>query len=454
MNKILICGAGPVGLTLAIQCARYGVEFILIEKEKEKPLYSKALAIWSGVQETFEAIGVDISGSAVALEYMQIILEGVPQKVIHLRQELPSKYKVPLILPQYDTEAHLKKRLLELGGSIQEGVELLSFEELPDKILAKVLDNGVEKILETSWLAGCDGAHSVVRHGASISFNGYKEPDNFALCDCEISGPFPANSLIMALGKTSVAAFFPLPGSLWRIVLKSEVIGEAPSLDFFQRIFDKEGYGIKLKNPRWLSYFSVHERIADTFAKGRIFLLGDAAHVHSPAGGQGMNTGIQDAYNLGWKFPYIDRAPGNVGSSYNIERSLIARKVIREASLKEHIIMNHSPWLKWVKRIAVPVATHCSFLHAKLSYSLSGLGLCYPLSPLILKGGGRFDGSPSIKHCLYITATDLPPLPPDVLVLPGSKERWVLVRPDRFIAAEGRIGEYGLLKAYFQNLLT
>ncbi|MCX6995463.1 MAG: FAD-dependent monooxygenase, partial [Chlamydiae bacterium] len=81
MNKILICGAGPVGLTLAIQCARYGVEFILIEKEKEKPLYSKALAIWSGVQETFEAIGVDISGSAVALEYMQIILEGVPQKI-------------------------------------------------------------------------------------------------------------------------------------------------------------------------------------------------------------------------------------------------------------------------------------------------------------------------------------------------------------------------------------
>ncbi len=454
MHKILICGAGPVGLTLAIQCARYGVDFILIEKEKKKPLYSKALAIWSSVQETFEAIGVDITESAITLETMQIILEGIPQKAIPLRQDLPSKYKTPLILPQYETEAYLKKRLLELGGQIEEGVELLSFEELPDKIVAKVLDNGQEKTVEASWIAGCDGAHSVVRHNAGIAFEGYQEPENFALCDCVISGQLLKNALIMALGKLSVAAFFPLPGNLWRIVLKAEVVGGAPTLDLFQKVFDQEGYGLTLKDPVWLSYFSVHERIATTFAKGRVFLLGDAAHVHSPAGGQGMNTGIQDAYNLGWKLPYIDKAPAVVSTSYDKERSVIARKVIREAALKEHVMMNQSLWMRWIKKVAVPIVTRFSFLPAKLSYALSGLGLCYPLNPLILKGGHRFEAGPSSKHRLFITASDLPTLPSDVLVLQGSKEKWVLVRPDLFIAAEGRVGDYSLLKAYFQNLLT
>lgn len=450
MEKIdvLICGAGPVGLSLAIVCAQHGISCAVIEKMASKPPYSKALAIWSNTLEAFETMGVveEVLSRGIPLQQIQW---GFGKKgTSFLSLKVDSQYSYPIILPQYETEDILRKRLEALGVKVLYGKELTSFQETADGIEAFLHE---EKI-EASWLVGADGAHSVVRHLMGVSFEGYAEKETFCLADVKTAGDLHPNTLTLVSHRSSLVAFFPLPEGLWRVVAKKSANEkkDEPTLSEVQEILDREGIDVALSSACWLSYFSVNERLASHFSKGRVFLIGDAAHIHSPAGGQGMNTGIQDACNLGWKFKYFDSQA--VRDSYEAERRPIAHQMVRSTAFKQHVAAGSNIFLRLIKRL---IPLFIPLMARKLARSLSGLDLCYRKSPLVVSSGKRFEGKRSLSHQLFTDRPELFDFLPFGFERIFSSERrgsWCLVRPDGYIAAEGRNDQVKLLKKYLACL--
>lgn len=491
-TDVLICGAGPVGLSLAVECARHGVSFLLIEKTTQRESFSKALGIWNNTLEVFDAMGVvdTILKKARRVDSLQFYCEGKACPPIRI-ENVPSRFPFPVFLPQSETEAILETKLEALGGNVLRGHELLSFEESPKGVRARVLEKGKEKTIEALWIAGCDGPHSAVRHQMQIPFEGYTEPENFALCDAEFEGTFPTHSVNFHLGVSGILGLIPLSDKVLRVITKKDPSSTArePTLHEIQKVLDHEGVqNLTLKNPHWLSYFTVNERIARNFVQGRAFLLGDAAHIHSPTGGQGMNTGIQDAYNLGWKLKFLINNPNSssaICASYQEERHPVAVEVIKRTSRLLHFIVKESYWRRLLKKLLLQTLPRFSFTRKKLVYTFSGLGIRYRKSPLIEPGAPgtklrdfpivpQIGGKMTTTHRLAATGAHLLLLPspsakerffspretvlcyffesPQQKTFPLKQDEWLFIRPDLYIAATGKVGDWKPIERYLDKL--
>jgi hypothetical protein len=246
------------------------------------------------------------------------------------------------------------------------------------------------------WVAGCDGARSIARHKLPVEFPGVTEKMGFILADAKATGDLPIDAMVISSGPGGNAILFPVKDGIWRVFALRESGDDRsePTLEEVQQHLDGAGLSrVRLSEPEWLSHFVVNERVASRNRVGRVFLLGDASHIHSPAGGQGMNTGMQDAFNLGWKLKLLAEGRGDteaIAESYFAERHPIALEVVKETSNLLHFGVQSHAFVRAAKRLILPLISHSDTLKRTAAFRLSELGIAYSHSPLLEKDSATF----------------------------------------------------------------
>ena len=338
-SDVLVVGAGPTGLVLALWLTRLGAKVRIVDKTAEPGTTSRALAVQARTLELYRQL--DLTDAVVAKGHR------VPAVNLWVRGERAARvpfetvgadltpYPFLHIFPQDQHELLLIERLEALGVAVERRTELLRFAEERDRGTARLLGpDGQEVDCGASYIAGCDGARSVVRQSIGTGFPGGTYRQIFYVADVEAAGPALNGELNIDLDEADFLGVFPLAGlGNARLIgtVRDERAADAGKLTFA----DVSGRAIshlkvEVKKVNWFSTYHMHHRVAEHFRKGRALLLGDAAHIHSPAGGQGMNTGIGDAINLAWKLAAVvaGRAPDKLLDSYEAERIGFARRLV------------------------------------------------------------------------------------------------------------------------------
>ena len=354
---ILIIGAGPVGMTMASELARYGMPVRIIDKAAHRTDKSKALVIWSRTLELLDRGGgsapfVDAGFKAKAVNI--IAGEEVIGRVS--MENVQSPYPFGLMLPQSETERLLEDRLARLGVTVERQVELISFKKNTDVVQAMLRhSDGRQDAVSTQWLLGCDG-HIVPCAMAWATFTGETLDSDWMLADIHMSGyPFPDSEVSVYWHRDGAFVIFPISPGRYRVVANFPPSGAehppTPTLEDVQAVIDQRGpKGIKASDPIWLAGFRINDRKVADYRWGLVFLVGDAAHVHSPAGGQGMNTGMQDAFNLAWKLALVfhNSCGEHLLDSYSPERSAVGDEVLKAAARLTALGTMHNPVLQTV----------------------------------------------------------------------------------------------------------
>jgi 2-polyprenyl-6-methoxyphenol hydroxylase-like FAD-dependent oxidoreductase len=338
-TDVLIVGAGPTGLVLALWLTRLGVRVRIIDKASEPGTTSRALAVQARTLELYSQLGIAglvvERGRRVNAANLWVAGRRAARVVFGDMGVGLSPFPYPLIFPQDEHEHLLIERLAEAGIEIERQTELVGFESADGHVRAQIrTHNGTVETCTAAYIAGCDGARSAVREAIGIGFPGGTYEHLFYVADVEASGQALNGELHAAFDQTDFLVIFPLKGDKRaRLIgtVRDEVEQKREDLswnDVSKRVI--EWISIDVKSVNWFSTYRVHHRVADHFRKDRAFLLGDAAHIHSPVGGQGMNTGIGDAVNLAWKLAAVlhGRAKASLLDSYEPERITFARRLV------------------------------------------------------------------------------------------------------------------------------
>ncbi|HEY5953767.1 MAG TPA: FAD-dependent monooxygenase [Terrimicrobiaceae bacterium] len=474
-SPVLVVGAGPVGLTMAAELARYQISVRIVDKSPARTNKSKALIMWSrtlelldraGSAEDFISAGLKLHGSSFMADGRQ--LAQVDFDGIH------SRHAFALSLPQSETERVLEERLLALGIKVERNVELTSFTEAGEAVTCILRHrDGSEEKTEVDWLVGCDGAHSTIRKDLGLEFRGDTIPYDFALADVHVAGRDVApDKLTIFLHVEGMVLFIPIKDDRYRVLADLGPVKDGPrvelSLEEAQAIVDRRvGGAVRLSRPIWLTVFGINERKVDGYREGRVFVAGDAAHIHSPAGGQGMNTGMQDAINLAWKLALVvqHKAKTFLLDSYTADRSPVAKQVLADSGRLTSIAMTKNPVLQQLRNLVahyvlgLPAARHA--MAERLSETFFG----YPHSPLNSGSAAELSGpAPGDRivdtnpfgagnaPCFALMAGDasaakltvekFPPLVEAAIRTPPDENGIWLVRPDGYVAAVSRAGDW------------
>jgi 2-polyprenyl-6-methoxyphenol hydroxylase-like FAD-dependent oxidoreductase len=339
--RVLIVGAGPTGLVLALWLTHLKVPVRLIDRAAQPGTTSRALAVQARTLELYDQIHlgrtvVDRGHRVPAANFWAAGKKRASAVFSDLGAGL-SPYPFVLVFPQEEHEQLLIDRLTALGVAVERGCELASFEESGSGVRAVVKrPDGVTETVEAAYIAGCDGAHSAVRATLGIGFGGGTYDHLFYVADVQAAGAVIDGNLHVALDTSDFLAVFPRrPAGAVRLVgtVRDEAAHAQPAQIFWEDVSRRvmNWLPIQVERVNWFSTYRVHHRVAERFRQGRAFLLGDAAHLHSPVGGQGMNTGIGDAVNLAWKLAAVleGRAPKSLLDSYEPERIAFARRLVR-----------------------------------------------------------------------------------------------------------------------------
>lgn len=388
---VLIVGAGPVGLTLAAECHRHGISFRIVDQNPSHSTHSKALAIWSNTIEHLAGLGLAERFLAAGRPIHRGIFEDSGKKIaeIPITEGVDSPYPQPFILPQCETEALLIEHLDSVGVAVERDTLCLDIRPGENAVEVDLQKDGAVETITARWLAGCDGARSLVRHKLPVEFPGVTEEMGFILADARATGGLPIDAMLISSGPGGNVIIFPVKEGIWRIFALREKGDDrsTPTLEEIQEHVDGSGLTrVRLSEPEWLSHFVVNERVASRNRVGRVFLLGDASHIHSPAGGQGMNTGMQDAFNLGWKLKLLSDGRGDaetLAESYFAERHSVAESVVQETSHLLHFGVRSHAFIRAAKRLILPLLSQLDSLKKTAAWKLSELGISYPEGPLV-----------------------------------------------------------------------
>jgi 2-polyprenyl-6-methoxyphenol hydroxylase-like FAD-dependent oxidoreductase len=373
-TDVLVIGAGPSGLTLAASLVKQGIATTIVDRQAAGANTSRAAVVNARTLEVLE--GLDVAS--------RLVKEGVQAPRFSIRDrartlipidfsELPTAHPYSLMVPQSTTEKLLLDRLVELGGSVVRPKTLTSITQDDNSVTATFDDGGV---IRARYVAGADGIHSTVREQAGIGFEGGVYDESFALADVRLTGEAPADEVILFWDRAGLTVVAPLPGDVFRIVAPVPDAPEEPSAQFVQQILDSRGPGagrMVVMDVVWGSRFRIHHRVADTFRAGRILLSGDAAHVHSPAGGQGMNLGIQDAIALRDALVGVLRGgPDTLLDDYSAARRPIARQVVTMTDRLTRLATLPTA-ARPIRNTAIGLAGHIPAVRRALAWRLSGL---------------------------------------------------------------------------------
>ncbi|MFJ9767216.1 FAD-dependent monooxygenase [Streptomyces erythrochromogenes] len=359
-TDVLVVGAGPIGLTAANELRRRGVSCRIVDRLPARLPYAKAVGIQPRTLEIWDRMGIvrAVLDAAVPLRGQLTYVNGAerPRVDLVLPPEVPYRFAA---LPQYETERILDEHLARWGTAVERGTELVSFGQDADGVTSRLRSPaGAEEELRTRYLVGCDGAHSIVRKGLGLAFEGGAFPEEYMLADVEADWDLPYGYSVRAMHLDAAGAVddvlvcIPLPGrgryrmsmmvppelsTAEQAAAASDGVvhglqgGRVPQLADIQTVLDRLApTPTTASNIRWSSVFRISHRIVDRYGHGRVFIAGDAAHIHPPTGAQGMNTGIQDAWNLAWKLALaVDGAahPGLL-PSYDAERRPVGEEVV------------------------------------------------------------------------------------------------------------------------------
>jgi 2-polyprenyl-6-methoxyphenol hydroxylase-like FAD-dependent oxidoreductase len=400
--EVLVVGAGPTGLAMAAFLAAHRIRPRLIDRNLDRARESRALAIQPRTLEV-------LAGPGVTNQLVELGSRNVALRVHALDRVLTmpmfdlglddTAYPYLLFLSQAETERILVEHLDGKGIAVHRGVELTALQQDPDTVTATLRhgDGAVEEVT-VRYVVGCDGARSTVRQLAGIAFEGSSYPQTFVLADLEADGIEPGAAHVF-LSEPGMLFFFPLvsPAS-WRVLLMRAKDDPTPAsapvtLGEVQALADAyTNSGVRLRDPVWMTNFRLHHRAAQHYRNGRAFLAGDAAHIHSPAGAQGMNTGIQDAANLAWKLAYTltGHTDPSILDTYELERAPIGRKVVRMSDRPFTIATSTNPLVRFARtRIApalIPIGLKVGKARGYLFRTVSQLGISYRHSPLSVNG--------------------------------------------------------------------
>ena len=337
---VLVVGAGPTGLMLALQLARRGVSVVIVEAHSGPARETRALGVQARTLEIEAHLGIVARAIELGTPALGARMWAGGRRRAHVRLDDVGRHLTPypyvLILGQDDTERLLGDRLRAEGVDVRWNCELVGLTQEPDRVVARLRESsGATRDLHVSWVAGCDGAHSTVRQLSRIPFEGAPYEHVFYLADVRMTGSMEPGEVNIYLWPSGFHLFFPMRGEdHWRLVgiLPRALAGRADlTLDDVVPSIQKEaGNTLAFRHTEWFSTYRIHHRAAGRFRDGRCFLLGDAAHIHSPVGAQGMNTGLQDAYNLAWKLALV--VSGEAGpellDSYAEERIPVAKRLL------------------------------------------------------------------------------------------------------------------------------
>lgn len=497
-TEVLIAGAGPTGLVLALWLVRQGVRVRIVDRSAGPGTSSRAMAVQARTLELYRQLDLadEIVAGGLRNPAINLWVKGERRARLSFRdagREL-TPYPFVLIYPQDRHERVLVRRLEEAGVRVERDTELLGFEQDADGVTVRLRGPAGDAVCRAAWLAGCDGAHSLVRHQLGAGFEGGTYEHTFYVADVAVSGPSANGEIHLSLENGDFAALFAYDergnGRLIGAVRDEEVRkGAALAFDDVrQRAI--ASLGLHIEAVHWFSTYRVHHRVADRYRSGRVLLLGDAAHVHSPAGGQGMNTGIGDAVNLAWKLAHVlrGRAPDALLDTYETERKAFARKLVETTDRAFSFVIADGGFADFVRTRIAPLFASAAYgiepVRSFMFRVLSQMGIHYPDSALSAGHAGHVRGGDRLPWTGYGGPDNHAPLT-DIAwqvhvygdVRPAletwcagrgialyrydwceacqaaglARDAAYLVRPDTYVALVERAAERDVLERYFSD---
>ncbi|HEY0716684.1 MAG TPA: FAD-dependent monooxygenase [Streptosporangiaceae bacterium] len=462
-TEVLIAGAGPAGLMLAGDLAAAGVRCTVTERRTGESGLTRAFAVHARTLEQLDARGRADELIARGVKVAALRLSGRAELSL---AGLPSRFPYALVTPQYETERVLRSRAHAAGAEIREGAEVIGLRQDGDQVEVEVQRTGStqRRTVRAAYVVGADGWHSTVRSAAGLPFPGHAVVQSVMLADVPLADD-PAETLTTGTTGDAFALIAPFGDGWYRVIAWDRrnqqpdhaAVSAAEIRAVLAQVF---GTDFGMGEPRWLSRFHSDERQVPQYRVGRVFLAGDAAHVHSPAGGQGMNTGIQDAANLGWKLAAVTagRAGDGLLDTYQAERHPVGAQVLRTSSalLRAGLMPGPAP-LRAGRNAAARAAGLVTPVSARMAAAITGIGIRYPaprgahpltgrrVADLRLADGRRLYEALRSGHFLLVSPNDTGPGAGgrkqadqltgfvDPATLATYARTTVLVRPDAYI---------------------
>ena len=365
-TTVAIVGAGPTGLALAVTLAEAGIDFVLLDRLSEGANASRAAVVHARTLEVLHELGADRELIACGLRIDRFtVRDGARTLLSTTFDKLPTAYPYALLVPQDRTEAVLLAKLRELGGDVHRPYEVKGVTQDENGV---TVTTATGEVLRAQYAVGADGMHSAVREAAGIGFEGSAYGESFVLADVEMDWAPGREEVSLGFSSHGISVVAPLPGGHYRVVATVDEAPSEPDLAFVQRLLDERAPGqARVTAVAWSSRFRVHHRVADRYRAGRLFLAGDAAHVHSPAGGQGMNTGIQDAYALGLALAAGDPA------RYEPQRRPVALRVVAFTDRMTRISTVRNPLARTLRNTLLPFLARIPAFRTRLTTELAEL---------------------------------------------------------------------------------
>lgn len=483
--QVLVVGAGPVGLTAAHELARRGIPVRLVDAAPGPATTSRALATHARSLEVYDQMGVldDLLPRGQRVEHFTLHQSG--RRLVRFDTDysrLPTRFPFTLMVDQATTEEVLRSAAARHGVKVEWGVRLEEFEDRGDTVHAVLRhSDGRAETATAAWLVGCDGGHSTVRGQLGLRLAG-DSTETWLIADAHVDCALPRDSIHWLRTRTGTVMMvpFPEPGK-WRLLDTAEVgyaSEQALAERFARKIAEGGGGRVTVRRPSWVSVFTIQQRMIDTMRAGRCLVAGDAAHVHSPASGQGMNTGIQDAVNLAWRLAAVlDGADDSLLDGYSSERVPVGAALLKSTGMATALIQLNNKYaaaaLRAVFAVVRTVGPLKSRIQRKIMGGMSALDLCYAHASAPDDRGrrvarvtaGRLASSPGWREVLAalreprwtllvggpaqavrapcpegyeeavtVLGVEDPAVREDLAVRAGG---WVLVRPDGYVAGRG-----------------
>lgn len=378
-TDVLIVGAGPTGLALATALQQAGVDHLVIDGLPEGANTSRAAVVHAHTLEILGSLGITDKMQAEGLPLDRFTVRDRDDALLQIGfEDLPSEFKQILMIPQPRTEAILTSRLKELGGGVCRNVEAIGVWQEQDYVVVRTATPDGEETVRARFVVGADGMRSSMRNATSIRFEGEAYGESFMLADVRMDWPLGRSEVSLCFSPEGMVVVAPLPDGSFRIVATMDEAPHFPALDDVQQLLDSRGprsSPARVREIVWGSRFQVHHRLASSYREGRILLMGDAAHVHSPAGGQGMNAGLVDALVLGQALTAVirDGAPLSVLDGYAETRRPAAAEVLALASRLTRIATIRPVLLRRLRNILLRLLNRVPRFKAKLALQLSGI---------------------------------------------------------------------------------
>lgn len=387
---VLIVGAGPVGLNLGLCLLKQGLSFRIIDKKSGPTTSSNAVGVNCRTMEVWESLGFIDEAIKRGLKVHGTSLYSDSELLNQVKFDLiESKHDFMLALPQAHTEKLLLEELAKNGITVDWEHELTSINQSPEDVTVAIKHNEKDEEFSYRWVVGCDGYRSSVRDLSGLTRACHDLPLHFLMVDAVVSGEISTSTVNILFHDKGMIFMIPMRDSI-RVVVEISTDEEYKHLktcepDIFREIIAKRYPKINIGRVDWSSAFYIHECLADNYRNGRIFIAGDASHTHSPMGGQGMNTGIQDTWNLAWKLGQVKRgeAADTLLDSYSLERRAIGHDVLERSGKLTTMATTTNPILKRLRNFGIHHLADWDIVRSKVANGLSQSNICYENSPLV-----------------------------------------------------------------------